>query len=217
MANEIGKAIGNIFEPLWDFITNILDWLNPFSDNFILKKLWELLGSIIDYLNPFSDNFILKKLWEFLTTIISYINPFSDNFLGKKLVELLGDLLKWLFIPSDDYFSNIKDTLLSELETKLPYQDYVNMFGTIKDVATDGQLSNVEIKNYKVGKLNINLPSFVNFSIITKYRSTWYSWVRGFVFLFLIIYHINQMTKFLRGFNIADGTNGGNFKEGGKQ
>lgn len=118
--------------------------------------------------------------------------------------------MKWLFVPSDDYFSNIKETLLSELETKLPYQDYINMFGTILDISTDGQLSDIEIENYEVGSLKLNVSKFVDFSIITKYRSTWYAWVRGFIFIFLIIYHINQIMKFLRGFNIADGSSSGN-------
>lgn len=113
--------------------------------------------------------------------------------------------MQWLFVPPDDYFSNIKETLLSDLETKLPYQDYINMFGTILDIATDGQIEDVSINNYSVGTLKVNVKSFIDFSIITKYRASWYSWVRGFVFIFLIIYHINQLTKFLRGFSITDG------------
>lgn len=122
------------------------------------------------------------------------------------MIELLGDLLKWLFIPKDDYFSNIKETLLSDLRTKLPYESYINMFSTILDIADDGQMSDISINNYKVGNLNINMPNFIDFSIITQYRSTWYMWVRGFTFIFLIIYHVNQISKFLRGFNITDGS-----------
>lgn len=160
----------------------------------------------MDWLNPFSDNFILKKLWEFLITIINYLNPFSDVFFGKTLVELLGNLLQWLFVPSDDYFSNIQETLLSDLETKLPYQDYIDMFGIILDVSVDGQMEDISINNYKVGSLNVNVDNFIDFSFITQYRETWYAWVRGFVFIFLIIYHINQINKFLRGFSISDGS-----------
>lgn len=156
-------------------------------------------------MNPLSDNFILKKLWEFLTVIVDYLNPFSDNFLGKKIVEAIGDLLKVLFIPSEDYFSNVQETLLSDLKTKIPYQDYIDMFSLIVDVGTDGEMEDISINNYKVGTLNINLPNFIDFSYITQYRNTWYAWVRGFVFIFLIIYHINQINKFLRGFSVSDG------------
>lgn len=160
----------------------------------------------MDWFNPFSENFILKKLWEFLLTIISYLNPFSENFFAYKLIELLGNLLKGLFIPDENFFSDTKETLLSDLESKLPYNDYVTMFGTISDVSSDGELDDISINNYQVGDLSLNVSNFIDFSFITDYKETWYSWVRGFVFIFLIIYHINQLTKFLRGFNIADGS-----------
>ena len=79
------------------------------------------------------------------------------------------------------------------------------MFSTILDITDDGQISNIQIKDYKVGNLKISVPNFIDFSYITQYRPTWYAWVRGFVFIFLIIYHVNQIMKFLRGFNITDG------------
>lgn len=84
------------------------------------------------------------------------------------------------------------------------------MFGTILDISTDGQMQDISISNYQVGSLNVNVDKFIDFSIITNYRSTWYVWVRGFMFIFLIIYHINQIVKFLRGYNVADGSGGGN-------
>lgn len=73
-----------------------------------LSSIIEFFGTILDYLNPFSENFILLKLWNFLIDIISYINPFSDNFLGKKIVELFSDLLKFLFVPENNPFEDLK-------------------------------------------------------------------------------------------------------------
>lgn len=133
------------------------------------------------------------------------MNPFSENFFVYKLIELLFKLLKYLFVPEENYFNNVKETLLTDLKTKLPYQDYIDMFGTILDIELDGQMNDIQVKNYQVGNLKINLPNFIDFSIITKYKDHWYRWVRGFTFIFLIIYHINQLTKFLRGFSITDG------------
>lgn len=150
------------------------------------------------------------SLLELILKSLNFLNPFSSDFFGYKLVSLLldgfGNLLKWLFVPSEDYFSNIQETLLSDLKTKLPYESYINMFGSILDISIDGQLEDISINNYQIGNKKINVPSFIDFSIITKYRDTWYTWVRGFVFIFLIIYHINQLTKFLRGFSITDGS-----------
>lgn len=142
-----------------------------------------------------------SMLWDWLGDIWESIKG-----IPKAIIDGIGNLLKWLFVPSDDYFSNVKETLLSDLETKLPYQDYINMFSTILDIAVDGQIEDISINNYSVGSLQVNVPSFLDFSFITKYRATWYAWVRGFTFIFLIIYHINQLTKFLRGFSITEGS-----------
>ena len=72
------------------------------------------LGGILDYLNPFSDNFILKLIIQGIGNILSYINPFSDNFFGKKLVELFGDLLEFLFVPSEERITAIQNTVSSK-------------------------------------------------------------------------------------------------------
>lgn len=56
-----------------------------------IKNISQILG----YLNPLSENFILKDL-------LDWLNPFSENFFVYKLIELLGDLLEFLFIPSQE-------------------------------------------------------------------------------------------------------------------
>lgn len=165
--------------------------------------------NILHYLNPFSEDFILLKLWSFLVDIISYINPFSDNFLGKKIASLFGDLLKSLFVPGDTFFSDEVEHIKSQLAEKIPYEDYINTFETIKQVES-GEDIQVSLNNYKIfGDFSISLPSFVNFSFITKYKNTWYAWVRGFLYVFLIIYNLNQIMKLFRGFNIGDGSSTG--------
>lgn len=186
LASNIGQAIGNVFQPLWDFIKNVLDWLNPFS-----------------------DNFILKKLWTFLTDIISYINPWHDNFLGKKIIELLGDLLKWLFIPDDNFFDDNIEEIKGKIAEKIPYQDYIDMFETIEQVNGDGDLS-VSLENYNFGKgLTYSNKKFIDFNWVTKYKDTWYAWCRGVIFILLIIYNINQISKLFRGYNVGDGSGKG--------
>lgn len=71
------------------------------------------LGSLIDYINPFSDNFFLKSFFDFLKEALSYINPFDDNFIGKKIIELLGNLLKSLFVPSEDSINGLVNSVKS--------------------------------------------------------------------------------------------------------
>lgn len=190
LASNIGSAIEETFSPLWDFITNILDWLNPFS-----------------------ENFILKKLWDFLITIVDYLNPFSENFIGKYIVEAIGNILQFLFIPEDGFFENEVNNIKENLSSKIPYQDYINLFEDLKTV-TSGESLSIDIEGYKIGDLTISQSDFIDFGGITKYKDTWFGWCRGITYIFMVIYNINQVLKLLRGFSVTDGSNliGGGFK-----
>lgn len=142
----------------------------------------------MDCLNPFSENFFLKTLFEWV-----------GNFFG-----FLRDLFISLFVPEDDYFTNKVNDMKSKISQKIPYQDYVDMFETVKQVES-GQDISISLNNYKIGNLNFNIPKFVDFNWVSKYKNTWYAWVRGFVFIFLIIYNVNQVIKLLRGYNVTEG------------
>lgn len=85
---------------------------------------------MLNYLNPFSEDFILKSVIEFLGNILSYLNPFDDNFLGKKIIELLSDLLKALFIPKEDSITNITDSVKSKFAFIDTIKAFVNTFGS---------------------------------------------------------------------------------------
>lgn len=162
------------------------------------------MGNILSYINPFSENFILKDVISFLGELLSYINPFSENFFVYKLIDLLGDLLQWLFVPEDGYFDNQINDLKAKISEKLPYYDYLQLFGTIEQVQS-GEDIKIGLNGYNVGDTTFNDSDFIDFSFITKYKDIWYSWVRGFVFVFLLIYNINQIIKLFRGYNVADG------------
>lgn len=113
--------------------------------------------------------------------------------------------MKWLFVPDENFFSDNIEEIKSKIAEKIPYQDYVKLFETIKTVES-GESFSIDLPEYKVADdLTVKKDKFIDYGEVTKYKSTWYSWVRGFTFIFMIIYNINQMTKFLRGINVADG------------
>ena len=169
------------------------------------------MASILDYINPFSENFILKDVFSFLSNIISYINPFSENFLLNDLFDWLGDFFSnlgnffvSLFVPEEDYFENQVNDIKDKISEKIPYYDYVQLFGTLEQVQSGDDIT-VGISGYEVGGHQFSDSDFVDFGFITQYKDIWYSWVRGFVFVFLIIYNVNQIIKLFRGYNVADG------------
>ena len=174
ISNSVGEKISDIFSPLWDFITNILSWLNPFS-----------------------ENFILLKLWEFLSDILSYLNPFSDNFFGNILVEKIGTLLKNIFIPDEDYFSNKIADLKSNLNNKIGYQDYIDTLQNIENVQ-ESNIGDIYLNNYKINGVEIS-SKFINFENILKYRNLWFGIVRGIFYISLLIFDINYIYKLIRG------------------
>ena len=112
---------------LGEHFSNVLSYLNPFSENFILKDL-------LSWLNPASEDFILLKLWNFLTDIISYLNPFSENFFGKKLVELISNLLEYLFIPQQDHFGELNEIINTKFGFIGQFKDLVYSFFGLKEV-----------------------------------------------------------------------------------
>lgn len=121
------KGIAQGIVNLGEHFSKVLNYLNPFHDNFILKDL-------LDWLNPTSENFILKKLWDFLVDIVSYLNPFSENFFGLKLVEIIGELLEKLFIPQQDHFGELSEKINSKFGFIGQFKDLVYNFFGLKEV-----------------------------------------------------------------------------------
>ena len=166
--------------------------------------MFTFLSDIISFINPFSEDFILKDFFEGFGNLLDWLNPFSENFFVYKLIELLGNLLEWLFVPDDNYFSNNIDDLKSSLSAKIPYEDYIQMFETIQQVES-GQDISIDLNGYTVAGKEYGLNNFIDFGWITQYKDTWYAWVRGIIFILLIIYNINQIMKLFRGYSIGEG------------
>lgn len=89
-----------------------------------ITSIVDFFETLLDYLNPFSDNFILSKIFTFLSDIVSYINPFSENFFVYKLIDLLSDLLKLLFVPNNNPF----DELSSKFNEKFAFIEQIKTF-----------------------------------------------------------------------------------------
>ena len=198
MLNNISNSIANIINSISNLPNTIITGISGIFGNLIAN-----VGTILDYLNPLGDNFILKKLWVFLTDIISFLNPSSDNFFGKKIIELIGDLLKTLFIPKEDYFSNKFTTLKESFSERLSYQSYIDIFEQSKLIKGDEQLS-IDLDNYVVGSNTLSINKFIDFSIFDKYKSTYFGFVRGFTYIFLVLYVINNFYKLIRGTSLMN-------------
>lgn len=146
----------------------MLDYINPLSEEFILKDVLSFLVDILSYINPFSDNFLLKGVLDFLSNIISYINPFSDNFLGKKIIEMLQGVLEYLFVP-DNSLINEK---IEEIKSRFAFVDGVKQ--------TINEVTNIVYDENSSPSLSINIPdnktgitkmTIIDLSWYTKYKN----------------------------------------------
>lgn len=187
-----------ILKGVIEFLSNILDYLNPTSENFILNGVINFIINILDYLNPFSDNFILKGVIEFLRNMLDYLNPSSENFLGIKLMELLGNLFEKLFIPSEERLTAISETITSKF----------GFIDTIKE--TINSIENILNNIGNAPALSIDVDSKYYSGEVTYLDLSWYSQFKpyGDVVLTGFIYIIFIWRLFVHAPGIIQGSSG---------
>ncbi len=127
-------------------------------------------------------------------------------------------MLKSLFVPEEDYFTNKIDNLKVALNDRIPYQQYLDDMDALKNAnntKNDNDISTfVSLNNYTISdKLVINMNKFIDFSIFSKYKTTWFTWVRVVVYVLLLLYNINEFTKTLRGVGVINSAGKG-YEEG---
>lgn len=179
----LAESIGTFFSNLGTSIGNWFSQLFTDLGNFF-NNLWVWLGN----------------LWESIKSIPSSIwNLFKEG-------------LIWLFVPEENFFNNKVEEFKTALNEKIPYQQYIQSLKDIESVTdvtgdTDDITLGIDLKNYSVlDKITLNMNKFIDFSIFSKYKGMWYSWIRVVVYIGLVIYNINQTIKFLRGFGITEGS-----------
>ena len=108
-------------------------------------------------------------------------------------------------MPDENFFTDKIDDTKSKIAEKIPYDDYITIFEDMEDVSPTRSSENISINGYQIGGMTFNIPNFIDLSFVTQFKVTWYSWVRAFTFIALVIYNINQVIKLLRGYNVAEG------------
>ena len=141
--NESGGAgsTGNNNTTSTDFSSNgVFSWIAKGFENVgnFLAAIVKGIVSIVDWLNPLSDNFILKKIIQGLADILSFLNPNSDKFIGKVIVELFKDLFNFLFVPSEERLS----AMTSTIQSKFGFIDTIrSTVNALSDLVVDSSAS----------------------------------------------------------------------------
>ncbi len=202
-SSDIIKSLGNLSNDIINSIGEIINSIgSAISD--VISALGEGISNIISSIaNAVSS--IINALGEAISNVITVIGE-----LPGKIINLLESLLRRLFVPEDNYFSDKVDTLKSDLNGKIPYQSYQNELNKIDETAQntgnsgEGITTSISLSNYTLSdKLSVKMNKFIDFSIFTKYRDVWFVWVRVVVYILLVLYWINETSKFFRGFSIS--------------
>ena len=212
MISNISTFFGQLFTNLGNWFstltTNIGQFFSTLGTN--IGTFFSNLGTTIG--NLFSSLF--ETLGSFFTNLWTWLGNLWESIksIPSTIIEGLKTALQWLFVPSNDFFTNKVDEFKTALNQKIPYQQYIASLRDIESISdvtgdTDNITLGINLNNYSVfDRLTINMNKFIDFSIFSNYKSTWYSWVRVVTYIGLVIYNINQTIKFLRGFGITEGS-----------
>lgn len=126
--------------------------------------------------------------------------------------NLFKDGLIWLFVPEDNFFEDKIEVFKTALNEKIHYQQYLDSLHDIESITdltgdTDEITLNIGLQNYSVlDKFTVNMNKFIDFSIFSRFKATWYSWIRVIVYIGLVFYNANEVVKFFNGFGAAAGS-----------
>lgn len=182
------------------FVESVRSTLNAKYD--VDDTLW--YGSSFDGGGSEDNTGILSGLSSILSAVKNGFNNVVSSItsIPGKIVSGLKDALVALFVPADDYFSNQVDSLKTELMEKLPIESAMSIIETL-ETASAGDMPNVEIDYMGVH------ATIVNFDLFKKYKPTINSWIRGFMFVLLAFYWIDQLYKMIRGTSLFSGSGRG--------
>lgn len=100
--------------------------------------------------------------------------------------------LKTCFVPPDDFFDNWKNTFIGMLQEKLSIDEYLDFISSLKEI------SSARLNDFKVTLFGTEC-TVLTFSWYYKNIDTINDLIRGFTYLVLVFFNINQAYKMLRG------------------
>jgi phage-related protein len=187
--SAIPQAIADALKWLFDLVVNAITSLG----NLIVGAITSLGDLIVSVITTLLDG-IISFFRDPIGSIVSAFT-WTVDFLGgliSSLLDGLGKLLKTLFVPSDDYFNKKFDGLNGQLEGHVDVSTYKNIMDTFGRVKSVRSIPNITVDLWG------QTLTIVDFSYIQSQQATINNWVRGFMFIFLVIFNINHVYKIIR-------------------
>lgn len=182
-----------MFDGLFEFLGGLLNSIFEF-----FKPLIDFIGWIIEFLGGIAaaiGNFIWSLFKGAIDLIVGGISTIVD-WIGS-FFKFLGDLFHDLFVPSDSYFEKETGKLQTQIESKVGTEEYTNALNSLTRASRSG------LQDIKVNLWGVTV-TLIPFSLINPYISTIQDWTRGFMFVFIVLWQINNMYKLVRGTSLIN-------------
>ena len=109
------------------------------------------------------------------------------------IVQGFQTVLEGLFVPSDGFFDEQFNAVKYSLEAKLSYESFTDIL-TNYSYISKGELNNITAR---IPLINQDV-TIVDFGYFQQYKNDIHNWVRGFMYIFLILYNFNFVYKLIR-------------------
>ena len=141
---------------------------------------------LLTYINPFSENFILRDIIAGVKFIADILNPLSENWFVQKmilsLISALSDLFNFLFVPQVDSYTQLTNVF----NEKLGFVDSIKIYiESIQNLIFNNIDSSVSI-TYDVDTDVYEGSLAIDFSWFAKFKPYTDVFLTGFVYLFFV-------------------------------
>lgn len=137
----------------------------------------------------------VPSLWQWLA---DFLQSILDAILGiaANILQGISDLLSSLFVPSADFFQNNFNQIQELLALKLDVESYKTLMESLRTIEPD------DLKNITVNLYGQELV-ILDFGVYKSVKPTVDNWLRGLMFIGLLIYNINNIYRLVRSGDIS--------------
>lgn len=129
-------------------------------------------------------------IWDWLKDLLQKILDAINGLIGA-LLDGLKALLVSLFVPGEGFLTDAFNDMLSPLQNKLPIGAYTDLVSKLQNVGAK-ELQNVQVTLYG------QTVTIIDWGYYKANKATFDDIIRGFVFVLLLAYNINNIYKLVR-------------------
>jgi len=116
----------------------------------------------------------------------------------KSLIDALTALLSALFIPTDTALQNAFDPIMVGMKSKMDLHTFENFKSQMQS------LSSPPAPNITMDRNGVTY-TVVDFTSFNDVRDRLWGWLRGYLFVFILLYNMNFVYRLIRGQSMFDG------------